>query len=250
MKANTIALVLLSLASPNSYGEIKSVHCPLGCPSLTIPNNTVVFTHTYALSINKGSKLADWVAYEVNITNFGPSPGRNWDNNALIDENATLEKKDYKAANSHLKVDKGHQAPLAAFAGSDYWYELNYLSNITPQKSDLNQGTWRDLESAVRTAVSYNSSLFVITGPLYNDTINNPTLPKADEEHLIPDAYFKIIYNLKGESAPFLMNQETPKGTEFCSKKATISKIKSDIAFELPLLVESDELYAQLGCNE
>jgi endonuclease G len=71
------------------------------------------------------------VAYEVNVLNFGDSPGRNWGNDPLIDDDESLEEPDYKGAFKQLKTDRGHQAPLASFAGHRAWSELNYLSNIT-----------------------------------------------------------------------------------------------------------------------
>ena len=48
-----------------------------------------------------------------------------------------------------------------------YLAELNYLSNITPQHKNLNQGPWKKLEDAVRASVKYRESLFVITEPIY-----------------------------------------------------------------------------------
>ena len=47
------------------------MHCLLGCPSLDIVGNDVVFNYTYALSSNSKTKFADWVAYQVNVLNFG-----------------------------------------------------------------------------------------------------------------------------------------------------------------------------------
>ena len=174
-------LILLSLIvySTIANAEIRSVHCPLGCPDLDIINNDVVFNHTYVLSNNPNTKFADWVAYEVNVLNFGDSPGRNWGNDPLIDDDESLEEADYKGAFKQLKTDRGHQAPLASFAGHKYWAELNYLSNITPQKSALNQDSWVDLESAIRDAVGFRKSLYVITGTLYLG--DEQPLPHADE---------------------------------------------------------------------
>ena len=47
-------LILLTLVTYSFIvnAEIRSIHCPLGCPSLDIENNDVVFNHTYALSNN------------------------------------------------------------------------------------------------------------------------------------------------------------------------------------------------------
>lgn len=151
--------------------------------------NDLVFGHVYALSNNPETKFADWVAYEVDVANFGNTPGRKWSTEPLLDESETLEPSDYKkASTSVLEADRGHQAPLASCAGSRYWSELNHLSNITPQDKDLNQGPWKYLVEAVRNAVSFRNSLFVVTGPLY--TTEMPSMPKADEEHRVPSGYF------------------------------------------------------------
>ena len=42
----------------------------------------------------------------------------------------------------------------------------NYLSNITPQLSKLNQGAWKELETAVRKLSATGADVWVVTGPL------------------------------------------------------------------------------------
>lgn len=239
-------VLLLPFVAFNAVAEIRSVHCPLGCPSLDIPGNDVVFGHVYALSQSPKTLFADWVAYEVDVLNFGAGPGRNWANNPLIDEAQTLEPKDYSGAHKALKVDRGHQAPLASFAGSRYWPELNYLSNITPQKAALNQGPWMHLEQAVRDGVSFRNSLYVITGPLYEgDTVE---LPKADEDHIIPSGYYKIVYDERGNAAAFIMPQSSPRNTKYCNTKTTVAKIKAKVSYSLPKLTNSNKILKRLGC--
>ena len=236
-------IIVFSLSQPTK-ADILSVHCPLGCPS-NPDSNDLVFAHVYALSNNPETKFADWVAYEVNVLNFGVSPGRSWKADKLLNKDSTLEPSDYDEV-SDLEYERGHQAPLASFSGSDYWHELNFLSNITPQKKTLNNGAWKHLEIAVRDAVEYSKPLYVITGAIYNN--NNLKLPNANEDHEIPTEYFKIIYNLKGESASFLMEQSTPKTTNYCTKQKAISAIQAKIGFQLPALSNSTSLVADLGC--
>jgi endonuclease G len=239
-----ITTLFLSLILSPINAEILSVHCPIGCPENPAAND-LIFAHVYALSNNPATKLADWVAYEVDVLNFGESPSRKWKSDPLLDESETLEKSDYGNVSS-IDADRGHQAPLASFAGSRYWSELNYLSNITPQHKNLNQGAWKNLESAARGAVKFRDSLFVITGTIYGD--NALELPKADEPHEIPTAYFKVIYNQKGEAASFLMEQSTPKNADYCSKQQPLSIIKAKVKFELPMLLNSASVAARLGC--
>lgn len=244
VKKALTALTTILLTSP-AYADVLSVHCPLGCPS-SPGSNDLVFTHTYALSNNPVTKFADWVAYEVDVTNFGESPGRNWKSDPLLDESETLEEADYKGASKALNVDRGHLAPLASFAGSKYWYELNHLSNITPQAKDLNQGPWRLLEESVRSAARYRDSLYVITGPFY--TPPTKKLPEADEDHSIPSGYFKIIYDSKGNYAAFLMNQDIARNTPFCSTKTTLGKVSERTSIVVPQLKSTRHVLQRLGC--
>lgn len=247
MKLSHIALLAIVLSSPLS-ADILSVHCPVGCPS-SPEQNDQVFGHLYALSNNPQTKFADWVAYEVDVVNFGDTPGRMWAVDPLLDESETLEASDYKGASSSiLEADRGHQAPLASFAGSRYWSELNYLSNITPQDKDLNQGPWKNLEEAVRHAVRFRDSLFVITGPIYSADM--ASMPGADEEHTVPSGYFKIIYNKRGEAATFVMQQSAQRNDNYCQTMRTLSDVQQVVSFELPTQLQSNQtIYSRLGCE-
>ena len=241
-------ILLAVLASVSVSADVISVHCPTGCPE-NPERNTLVFGHLYALSNNPTTKFADWVAYEVDVVNFGVSPGRVWHSDPLLAESATLQPNDYKGANKALKADRGHQAPLASFAGSRHWSELNVLSNITPQHKNLNQGAWVALESAVRAAVGFRKPLFVITGPIYQESDEPPQrLPHADESHTIPTGYFKIVYTLTGHAATFVMQQTAARADDYCTKLTTISSVESLIAFELPPLTDSNSIAKRLQC--
>ena len=245
MKLFYSAILSLSLSTAAS-ADVLSVHCPLGCPANPAQND-LVFGHLYALSNNADTKFADWVAYEVDVVNFGASPGRKWASEPLLDESETLEAADYKSASSSvLEADRGHQAPLASFAGSRYWSELNYLSNITPQDKDLNQGPWKNLEEAVRDAVSFRKSLFVITGPLF--TSDMPSMPKANEEHKVPSGYFKVVYDTSGKGAAFIMEQSAGRNDDYCQKKVTLDAIQQKVSYSLPELKVERGVYARLGC--
>ncbi|MCP4587020.1 DNA/RNA non-specific endonuclease [Pseudoalteromonas sp.] len=242
----SIILLFLITLSFTSQSEIRSVHCPLGCPSLTIEQNDVVFNFTYALSNNPTTKFADWVAYEVNVLNFGDSPGRDWGNDPLVDDDESLEEDDFKGAFKALKTDRGHLAPLASFAGNTNWSELNYLSNITPQKSALNQGAWVDLENAVREAVSFRDSLYVITGTLYLES--ETPLPGANEPHKIPSAFYKVIYDLQGNSASFIFDQDLPKSAQYCDQITSNMQVNKMLKYSMPKFKDSKELTQRIGC--
>ena len=104
----------------------------------------------YVLSSNDTTKLADWVAYRVTEETIGATAARKWKADPALADAETLEPDDYRDANAAHGTHRGHQAPLASFTSTADWETRNYLSNITPQKSDLNQGPWKGLENAVR----------------------------------------------------------------------------------------------------
>ncbi|OEE65838.1 DNA/RNA endonuclease [Enterovibrio norvegicus FF-33] len=235
------ALFLSLSASANIY----SPFCPLGCPEVRDGNN-LVFTHIYALSQNPTTKFADWAAYEVDVVNFGPGPGRNWGNNPVLPEEDVLEKGDYSGAFKAIGADRGHMAPLAAFAGSKYWYETNYISNIVPQSSALNQGSWEDLEQAIRDGVSYGESLFVINGSLYEKPMDD--MPKANEDHEIPSAFYKVVYDERGNAAAFIMEQDTKRTTRYCDKQVSLQELKTRVGYSLPEIALSSAMKKRIGC--
>lgn len=246
MKLRLFSLLSALFFSTTINAAILSVHCPYSCPE-NPEGNDLIFNHIYALSNNPNTKFADWVAYEVNPINYGVSPGRDWGKEPLLDENETLEEKDYKGANkSVLEADRGHQAPLATFAGSRYWYEANYLSNITPQDKDLNQGPWKDLEDAIRDAATYEHPLYVITGPTFDKPM--PSMPEADEPHQVPSGYFKIVYDRSGGVA-FWMEQDSSRADAFCSKQVTMDRVAEKVQYDLPSLKIQLELALKLGCK-
>jgi endonuclease G len=125
-------------------------HCLMSCPSGAPSTNQIIAREIYTLSNNGSRKFADWVAYAVTASSIGPTRPRDWKPDPLLAADATLEPEDYAEANATVGTDRGHQAPLASFTGTTHWKDTNLLSDITPQKADLNQGPWERLESAER----------------------------------------------------------------------------------------------------
>lgn len=223
MKYTSVALLVLSLGySLNSYAANCIYGCPTGISGQTITRSI------YTLNNNSTTKFANWVAYhETPSTIDGPSRTRTWKADPSISSANTLEPADYTDAAAVLGTDRGHQVPLASFSNTADWATLNYLSNITPQAANLNQGPWERLESAERNYVRKGKDLYVVTGPL--DEHYFGTLPKADEFHIIPSAYFKVIIYVSGstvKASAFIMEQTSGRNDNFCNKEVTIDEVE------------------------
>ncbi|NRA73682.1 MAG: DNA/RNA non-specific endonuclease [Rickettsiales bacterium] len=234
---------------------IQSNLCLYGCPfkAGAEENNILVDHGILILSSNKKTKFADWVAYKVVKANIGGDATRRWKKDPKISNQFTLIPSDYKGANAKCDVDRGHQAPLASFGNTGKWEVTNYLSNITPQKSSLNRGSWVRLESAVRNIARKGREVFVITGTYY--TGEPPcVLPAQRIESIMPNGYFKIVAVKEGgglKMSQFLFPQGVAKQEDFCKYQSSLSKIE-DIThlkfFPLKEQLDFDSLSKDLGC--
>lgn len=136
--AVAVSAVLGSPAFAND-GELHTFHCLHGCPLGAPGTNDTIVREIYTLSSNDLTKMADWVAYRKTPETIGTSEGRDWQTDPALAADETLTEESYKDAPASLHIDRGHQAPLASFSGTQMADQTNILSNITPQGSALNQ---------------------------------------------------------------------------------------------------------------
>lgn len=92
--------------------------------------------------------------------------------------------------------DRGHLAPNADMNwDQESMEECFYMSNITPQKPEFNQGIWKNLEETVRKwAVKYDS-LYIVTGPDLNGI--GEYIGKKNRIG-VPKYFYKVILDAKG----------------------------------------------------
>lgn len=242
---NLVFLSFGALFSNDCYKEIHTKHFFGGMPQGVAPTNDLIIRDSYCLSSNDSTKLADWVAYLIDLpTMTGESIERQWAADPWLDPTETLEPEDYKGANQAFKYDRGHQAPLANFKGNRDIESTNYLSNITPQKAELNQGVWKNLEDKERELTAKFGKLYVMTGPIYKNDGINP-LPSADEPHRVPSAYWKIIVIPLEKSDfkvfGFIMDQNISRKGKIESYLSTIKEIEkqSKLKFFSELQIEA-----------
>ncbi|MCV2885672.1 DNA/RNA non-specific endonuclease [Aestuariibacter sp. AA17] len=223
------SLTLISLLMTSQVAD-ANVCSSLGCPTGAPTSNQTVSRAIYTLSNNPTTKFADWVAYNVTPSTIdGPSRSRSWSADPQISYHYTLEPNDYTDAHAVIGTDRGHQVPLSSFSNTAYWSDTNYLSNITPQASDLNQGPWNKLENAVRDYVRTGQGVYVVTGPLYEYYF--ATLPGANENHTIPSGYFKVVFTLSSsgwiEASAFIMEQTASRTLNYCTTEVTVNEVET-----------------------
>lgn len=160
-----------------------------------LPTSTTgqIIQHKYfTLSYSEEHEQAEWVAYVLTqerlnspwverVDDFMPDP-------MVKTRSATPD--DYRGSG----YDRGHLAPVADFSfNEEAMRETFYMSNISPQSRNFNQGIWRELEELTRNWAKKFKKLYVVTGPVLTQ---KPKGRVGDNDVSVPQAYYKILLDL------------------------------------------------------
>lgn len=253
VRVGMVTVLAVGGGGSTSAQEIHSSLCLHGCPVGGAPTDDLIIREIYVLRSNDRTKMAEWVAYRVTVETIGPSPNRNWRQDPVLRDDETLHPDDYIGAHARLGTDRGHQVPLASVSGTPHAQETNYLSNITPQQAELNQGPWARLEDAERVLARSGEvgAVFVVTGPLFERPIM--PLPQARRPHMVPSGYWKIVAVTDGVTVrvtAFVLDQETPRTTDYCEHQVELAELerRSTYRFFHAYNGAFEDLEGSLGC--
>ena len=254
------------LCAASAAGQTVHIsHCLEACPEVSHADNEVVVRHLYAAAIDQNTGMAEWVAYRVLAESVGVASllPRWWQQDELLTTSVQLEDDDepdfvqpdlsdaqdreYRINEiSFTSDDQGRLAPMTSFAGTPYWDELNYLSNMSQLPQSLRMGAWSRLDQAANELVAESEQLYVVSGPLYSYAGNSNSNPQS------PSAYFKVISDGSAVAA-FVFDSELPPHAHHCDQLASLQQIESRLDRQIlparPDLVESG-LYQRLGCRQ
>lgn len=116
---------------------------------------------------------------------------------------------DYKKSG----FSRGHMFPAAdAKWDAKAMHDCFLLTNMCPQKSELNTGAWKSLEEKSRKWAQRDSSIIIICGPVLTDkltrTIGTTPVP-------VPERFFKVILAPRAKpvrTIGFIMNNGYVEG--------------------------------------
>ena len=211
---------------------IYSKHWPLPLPLKNLKKQPLVFHNIFTFQFDPDKKFPIYIAYHLQpqIVWGKLTAERKYKSDPYIKKGLIYS--DYKGASNCDKkgrsfgYDKGHLAPLGSFKSSVHAYEAQYMSNIVPQKTNLNQGPWRRFEEKVRKFVKKGNEIYILTGPLYEKK-GNKTAPcwKAAQSKIkeLPSSYFKIALDFKKSRYCSVRMPQNAK------KKARLKKFETPI---------------------
>ncbi|WP_043528040.1 DNA/RNA non-specific endonuclease [Litchfieldella xinjiangensis] len=133
--------------------------------------------------------------------------------------------------------DRGHMAPnyaIAAVHGAGAQRQTFQMSNITPQRPDLNRRLWQRLEEVVIDHFAGRfGTVHVITGPVFPERFFENVFNRVGLVE-IPEAFYKIV----------VVPAEQPRAVAFL--------VPQDVSGNEPLdryLVSIDEIELRTGLN-
>lgn len=234
-------------------------------------DSELIVRQLYVASINAETGLADWQAYRVLADSVGVASllPRAWFEDPLLSEatrvaedidglpqlvysvSSDAEERTYQTSEiTLLSEDQGRLVPMTSFAGTPYWSELNFLSNMSPLPFELRVGSWSRLDQAINGLANKIGEVYVISGPIYGDNTAQPGEPDA-ESIAKPSAYFKVISTAESLSA-FIFESDVRQHINFCDQLSTLDAVEAATGLTLFPQHEStfaDTLHAQLTCS-
>lgn len=232
-----LPLVLLAGFSEKPESRSFAQNCPEVFVDIPAPKNleeqetSFLCSETFALSFSHKTRTPLWVVERLLPENLAGPANRKYskfkaDPRLLEKSQASLP--DYRNSG----YDRGHMAPAGDLKFSQTAMDQSFfLSNIAPQVgAGFNRGIWRQLEEKVRDWVRQRGELYVITGPVFYDY--TPVIGPSGV--VVPDAFFKIIYDPETEEAfAFLVPNQVIKGANYFGFLTTVFAIEAETGLDL-----------------
>lgn len=179
-----------STALPSVEARIQK-QIELGMPTGASPEY-IIRRPQYVLSYNRNLNVANWVSWHVNRESYGPVPryqGPFLTDNSLPTGMYRVTHQDYTGTG----YDRGHivrsQERTATREDNDATF---YLTNILPQKPDLNQGVWNSFELYCEQLAKQGKELYLIAGGIFD---KDP--PRLKGKVAVPKSCWKIVVVLE-----------------------------------------------------
>ena len=172
------------------------IRLELAIPQFTKSTKSQVIEHIgYTVSYNEQRRNPNWVAYELTgeeVDGTEPRGSKFIPDPDVIGRQAVDN--DYKNSDGW---DRGHHAPAADMKWSKQAMDESfYLSNVSPQNSNLNSGVWKSIEELTRDNAKKYGRILVVTGPAFTSAEGLGSI--GDNKVLIPNAFYKVLLAYDG----------------------------------------------------
>jgi len=185
----------------------------------------ILFHKEYVLCYDLPRRVAKWAIYRLEAKDVVPGERLNaFRSDPRLPEDQNPACDDYRGSG----YDRGHLVPRSDMNRSRYAVvNTFFLTNMSPQLPNVNQGAWARLEDLVRLWAKRYGAVHVISGTIFDDDDDRrpdpvswaePTKEGADVR--VPSHFYKIILREQGgelQSITFII----PNGEGVPGRNAT-----------------------------
>ncbi|CAA6679828.1 MULTISPECIES: DNA/RNA non-specific endonuclease [unclassified Lentimonas] len=201
----------------------------------------------YIVGYDEALRNPAWVAYRLERGEGAATSERPETFEADRRTRARVDHYDY----SNSGYDRGHMAPNYAIDlvfGERAQKETFLMSNIVPQKPELNQRPWKDLEQTVANRyVRDYEEIWVITGPIYREPVSRLRSGVA-----VPSAFFKVIVDVVEPAGvralAVILEQNVADSSKMSQHLVTIDEVEAATGLDLLSMLD-DESEAALEAD-
>lgn len=183
-------------------------------------DNQVVKHYAITVHYNKYYRLPNCVAYELTATqtSMSDAPGAEKRSNYQFERDTKAQGCPDWWEYKNTGYDRGHMAPAMDMRwNKQAMSDCFLMSNMCPQRHDLNDGEWRHMEEAIHNWARKMQRLVIFTGPILTSNMKRIG-PKHDIA--VPEAFFKVVYAPdKRKAIAFIM--ENREATRSWTRYAT-----------------------------
>jgi endonuclease G len=179
--------------------DVASIHLALGTPTRAdAAEEQLIIRPQYALAYNRARLGASWVSWQHDAAYLGGEhrhQGRFLADESLPAGWYRVQHEDYSGSG----YDRGHMVRSEERSRSRADNDATFLlTNVLPQRHDLNAGPWLRLEEYCHTlAQREQRELYLTAGPIYG-----AEPPKIGHGISVPEAFYKIVVVLaRGQGA-------------------------------------------------
>jgi endonuclease G len=191
---------------PDGFNPDSSLHFAFGIPSDDDPSNDyIIWRRQYFVSYNDFLRCPNYVCWHLSSDWYGDVPryGGNFiTDTSLPDGFYRVKHSDY----TNSGYDRGHMVRSEERTRTDEDNKSTFLlTNIIPQRPDLNRGVWLDLEYWCESMCKDSlKELYVIAGGIFHEPHD-----RLNSVVAVPDSCFKIVVVLEKGQGLAAVNAST-----------------------------------------
>lgn len=187
----------------------------------------------YRMLYDTATRSAKWVAYllttkDVETPSVGRSNSFKSDSEVIRRGWPTASDKNY----THSGYDRGHLLPSADRDDSREENQATFLlSNVAPQKPNLNRKVWKTLEDQVRRWAAEYDSIYVVVGTIYASASQ-----EINGGIDIPSDFYKALLVKQNEqwySQAYLMPNIDSPDKDYNTYALSVDNLESKIGLDL-----------------